>query len=234
MDAWISFARGPLLIFTFAVCLLGVLRLLALLAAEFIRAFRAAGNRAIPWKWILRQSLGWLVPVKALRLARIPFTVASVLFHVAVFGVPMFFAGHVALVRRAFGISWPSLPGGPADFLTLTACVALATLLLLRFFDRSAKGMSTFQDWLLPVLCLLAFSSGYFAAHPEGSPLPFSAAYLAHLLSSELLLMLFPFTKLAHAVLFPFTRFAWELGWHFVPGAGERVRIALGKEGQPV
>jgi hypothetical protein len=55
-----------------------------------------------------------------------------------------------------------------------------------------------------------------------------------HVLSAELLLILIPFTKLAHAALFPFTRASWEMGWHFVPGAGERVRIALGKEGEPV
>jgi hypothetical protein len=58
--------------------------------------------------------------------------------------------------------------------------------------------------------------------------------YLVHLLSAELLLVLIPFTKLAHVALFPLTRLSWELGWHLVPGAGERVRISLGKEDEPV
>jgi hypothetical protein len=71
-------------------------------------------------------------------------------------------------------------------------------------------------------------------AHPATNPLPFPATSLVHLLSAELLLVLLPFTKLAHALLFPFTQVSWELGWHFVPGAGERVRAALGKEGEPV
>jgi hypothetical protein len=58
--------------------------------------------------------------------------------------------------------------------------------------------------------------------------------YLTHLLCGELLLILIPFTKMVHIALFPLTRFAWELGWHFAPGAGDRVRLALGKEGQGV
>jgi hypothetical protein len=76
--------------------------------------------------------------------------------------------------------------------------------------------------------------SGYYVAHPAGNPLPFRLTYLIHLLSAELLVVLIPFTKLAHVVLFQFTRISWELGWHFVPGAGEKVRIALGKRGEPV
>jgi hypothetical protein len=71
-------------------------------------------------------------------------------------------------------------------------------------------------------------------AHPAINPLPFPLMYLIHLVSAGLLLILIPFTKLAHIGLFPFSRLSWELGWHFVPGAGERVRIALGKEGEPV
>lgn len=234
MDAWIAFARGPLPAFSLAVFLLGVLRLVALLAAEIVRAYRKAGDQTIPWSWMFRRSLGWIIPVNALRGTRIPFTVASVIFHLGVFLVPLLLAGHVALFRKSLGVGWPTLLPGVADALTLAACIALAALLVLRFSDRGSRFISTFQDWFLPALCLAAFLSGYLVAHPEASPLPFSALYLGHLLSSCLILILLPFSKLAHAALFPFTRITWELGWHFVPGAGEKVRIALGKEGEPV
>lgn len=234
MDAWIEFARGPLTAFSLAVLLLGTLRLVGLLVAEIVRAYRKAGDQVVPWSWMFRRSLGWIVPVNAMRGTRIPFTVASVVFHLGVFAVPLFLAGHVAIVRKEFGVGWPSLLPGVADVLTLSACAALAALLVLRFSDRASRSMSTFQDWFLPALCLAAFLSGYLVAHPEASSLPFGPLYLGHLLSSCLILVLLPFSKLAHAALFPFTRITWELGWHFVPGAGERVRIALGKEGEPV
>ena len=59
-------------------------------------------------------------------------------------------------------------------------------------------------------------------------------AYLVHLLSAELLLILVPFSKLVHMVLFWTSQTSTELGWRFVPGAGERVRLTLGKEGEGV
>ena len=53
---------------------------------------------------------------------------------------------------------------------------------------------------------------------------------LVHLLSGELLLVLIPFTKLAHVVLFFFDRVS-GLHWQLRPGAGDAVAQALyGKE----
>ena len=49
---------------------------------------------------------------------------------------------------------------------------------------------------------------------------------LLHLLSAELLLLITPFTKLAHIVLFPFDRLS-EVHWQLRPGAGDRVAAAL-------
>jgi hypothetical protein len=43
-----------------------------------------------------------------------------------------------------------------------------------------------------------------------------------------------PFTKLAHMILLPFSQLAVEMGWRFVPGAGEKVKKTLGREGEPV
>ena len=54
---------------------------------------------------------------------------------------------------------------------------------------------------------------------------------LVHTLSGNLMLLLMPFTKLAHAVLFPFERVSSEVFWRFPAGAGDRVADALhGKE----
>jgi nitrate reductase gamma subunit len=197
-------------------------------------AYRKAGDRAIPYGRLLRQSLGWIVPVNGLRGARLPYTVASVVFHIGVILVPVFLSGHVRLVEKGLGLVWPTLDPMAADLLTLTTLVALSMILVIRLANRAARFLSGFQDWCLLVLCILPFLSGYFVAHPAINPLPFPLMYLIHLVSAGLLLILIPFTKLAHIGLFPFSRLSWELGWHFVPGAGERVRIALGKEGEPV
>lgn len=234
MESVLTFARGPLLYFAFAVFFLGLLRQVGLTLAELVRAYGRAGDQVIPFGRLFRQSLGWIIPVNALRGTRIPYTVASVVFHVGMLLVSLFLAGHVQLIKKGIGVAWPTLHPAAADILTLSTLAALSALLLLRLADRAARFLSGFQDWFLLVLCIVPLLSGYYVAHPAGNPLPYTLTYLIHLLSAELLLTLIPFTKLAHVFLFPFTRVSWELGWHFVPGAGERVRIALGKEGEPV
>ena len=234
MESTLSFARGPLLSFAFAVFFLGLVRQVGLTLAELVRAYSRAGDQVIPFGRLFRQSLGWIFPVNGLRGTRIPYTIASVVFHVGMLLVPVLLAGHVQLIKKGIGIAWHTLTPAIADVLTLITLAALIALLLLRLADRAARFLSGFQDWFLLVLCIVPVLSGYYVAHPAGSPLPHTLTYLIHLLSAELLLILIPFTKLAHVFLFPFTRISWELGWHFVPGAGERVRIALGKEGEPV
>ncbi len=234
MNTWMAWARGPFLYLAFGLLAVGALRQWALAIGELVRAYRMAGDQKVPWRWMFKKSLGWIVPVNALRGTRIPFTVASAVFHAGMLMVPVFLAGHVALIERGTGISWPTLPAAAADALTLAALAGLGVLLLYRLLERAARFLSGPQDYLLLALCIVAFLSGYFVAHPKGSPLPFTLMYLGHLLSAELILVLIPFSKLAHALLFASTRIVWELGWHFVPGGGDKVRAALGKAGEPV
>ncbi len=234
MNTALYLARGPLLYLAFAVLALGALRQWGLTITEIIRAYRVAGDHKIPWQWMFKKSLGWIVPVNALRGARVLFTAASAVFHIGMLLVPLFLAGHVALVEKGFGVSWPVLPNGAADALTAAALAGLAVLLAYRLADGAARFMSGAQDYLLLLLCICAFLSGYFVAHPEQNPLPANISYLTHLLSAELILVLIPFSKLCHALLFSTTRIAWELGWHFVPGGGDKVRAALGKAGETV
>jgi nitrate reductase gamma subunit len=233
-ESVLTFARGPALYFAFAVFFLGMLRQVGLTVAELVRAYGRAGNQVIPYRLLFRQSLGWIIPVNGLRGARVFYTVASVAFHVGMLLVTLFLSGHVQLIEKGMGIAWPTLQPAVADVLTITTLAALAVLLLFRLGSRALRFLSTLQDWFLLVLCVVPILSGYYVSHPAGNPLPFWLTYLIHLLSAELLVILIPFTKLAHVVLFPFTRISWELGWHFVPGAGEKVRIALGKRDEPV
>ncbi len=228
------FVRGPLLVFAFMVFFLGILRQVVVTVVELWRAYQKAGDQRVPVRFLFKRSLGWIVPVNALRGTRIFYTFASLLFHAGMLLVPLFLAGHVELIRKGIGLSWPTLPPGLSDGLTLAALLGLAGLAFLRLADRASRTLGTFQDWFLLALCFIAFLSGYWVAHPATNPLPFTVIYLVHLLGAELILVLAPFTKLAHAALFPLTRISWELGWHFVPGAGAKVRASLGKAGEPV
>jgi hypothetical protein len=53
---------------------------------------------------------------------------------------------------------------------------------------------------------------------------------LCHVYSGDLVLLLVPFTKIAHCVLAPLSHLAGALSWKFAPGAGDRVAETLGHE----
>ena len=86
--------------------------------------------------------------------------------------------------------------------------------------------MSRAMDYVLLLLILLPFGSGYLASHPAANPFPWEVMMLVHLLSAEVLFVLVPFTKLAHIVLFAFDRIS-AVHWQLRPGAGDKVAEAL-------
>jgi hypothetical protein len=53
-------------------------------------------------------------------------------------------------------------------------------------------------------------------------------------MSGNLIILLIPFTKLAHIVLISTNQLAAEVGWHFVRKGPELVTKTLGKEGVPI
>jgi len=55
-----------------------------------------------------------------------------------------------------------------------------------------------------------------------------------HVMSGNLILFLFPFTKMSHVALFPGTQLIADLGWHLEPRAGQQVALILGKENEPI
>jgi nitrate reductase gamma subunit len=114
-----------------------------------------------------------------------------------------------------------------ADFLTLTTIGCGLILFLVRIFRKAARDLSRLKDYLLLLVVLLPFVSGWFAVHPESAPLTYEALMLIHVLSAELVFVLMPTTKLAHVVLFPFDRLSGDIFWRLVPGAGDRVAETL-------
>jgi nitrate reductase gamma subunit len=166
------------------------------------------------------------VPVRHLERSTAVMTAASFLFHVGAVAVPAFLAAHVALWNGFLGVSLPALPEGAADLLTLLTIACVVVLVAYRLTTPRARALSRASDFVILALVAAPFLTGFMAAHPTVNPLPWSWMMLAHILSAEVLLIVVPFTKLAHVVLFPFDRLS-ELHWQLRPGAGDRVAAAL-------
>jgi len=228
VEAWIEFGRGPLFRLAFSLMVLGLLRVFVLTAVGIAEAYRRNSDRILPWKEIGRQTLGWLVPFGRLCRQRPAYSLTSFLFHVGLLSTPFLLAAHVLLWRRSVGFAWPAIPQQIADYLTLLTIAAGLGLFFGRALHRGARALSRFQDYFWPLLLVLPFATGYVCSHAAIGPKAYQEMMLLHVYSANLIMVMIPFTKIAHCVLAPLSQLVTAAAWKFVPGAGDRVSATLG------
>ena len=123
--------------------------------------------------------------------------VAGYVFHIGFFITLFFFAPHILLFSDVFGVSWPSMPTPIVDATAIVTIIALLAVLAHRLRHPVMRFLSRFQDYLVWLLTILPLVTGYLAFHRIGLSPPILMAL--HILSVELLMVIFPFTKLMHA-----------------------------------
>ena len=234
MEALLEFARGPLFRFSLTVMLLGLLRAVALDLVAAWGSYRRAGDKTLPWGLIIRRTLQWFVPVNRVFITRPFYSVFSILFHVGLLLVPVFLFTHVELWRGAIGFGWPALPKFWADWLTISTIVFGLALVIGRISSRASRFLSRKQDYLWPLLLLIPFVSGFVCANAGVGPTAYRISMLVHVLSANLILILLPFTKIAHCVLMPLSQFITSLAWKFPAGTDDEVCTTLNKKGAPL
>ena len=139
------------------------------------------------------------------------FTLMVFAFHITLFVVPLFLDAHNMLWEEAWGISLWSLPDGVADVMTVVLLVSIFFLALRRIVRREVRILTGPWDYVLLVITALPFLTGFLAYHELG---PYDLLMTLHMLTAVILLILIPFTKLAHMILFFFTRsfIGFEMG----------------------
>lgn len=123
--------------------------------------------------------------------------IAGYIFHIGLLVALFFLAPHIELFESVLGFAWPALPTPLVDFVTALSILALFALLWHRVTNPVKRMISTPEDYVVWLVTLLPLLTGYMAYHH----LFFGYNWLlgAHILSAELLLVVFPFTKLTHA-----------------------------------
>jgi len=196
-NAFFLWVRGPAFDVALVVFLIGtVLRLFEIVLLG--RDADLAPARAAQMGSGLRTVLSRQLPEPG-TFKRAPFvTIAGYLWHIGFFVALLLFVPHIELVHGSFGISWPGLPNPLVDAATAVTIVALLALLVRRLTHPVMRYLSGFEDYLVWAVTLLPLVTGYLAYHRMINPYPLAMGL--HVLSVELLMIVFPFTKLMHAV----------------------------------
>ncbi|MBE9568015.1 MAG: hypothetical protein IMF14_04915 [Proteobacteria bacterium] len=136
---------------------------------------------------------------------RSAFTVtAGYIFHIGLFVTIFLFAPHILMFKSIIGFGWYSLPTPVVDAFAVVTIIALLAVLTHRMRDTVLKFLTTKEDYLVWMLTVIPLVTGYMAFHRIGLTAPTLLAI--HILSVELLLVVFPFTKLMHAFTFALSR----------------------------
>lgn len=155
-------------------------------------------------KYGLRSILNWSIPFNPVNSRKHPFvTIVTFLFHFCLLFTPVFLTAHVILWDYYHGISFWSLPEHAADVMTVIVILSCVFFGVRRFIRPEVRYVTTVQDWLLLVVVLMPFLTGFLAYHQIGN---YKFMIILHILCGEIWLASIPFTRLSHMLLAPFMR----------------------------
>ena len=215
MDIY-ELARGPLAWICFLIFILGILYRIVFLLYSGKSELVPDNSRR--YKDVFRSILRGIIPFSSHTMRRQPFfTVVTFTFHICVIVLPIFLLPHTVLWFESWGIQWVSLPDMVADIMTVWVILVSIYFGVRRVVSARAKQVTRPMDLLFPVIIMVIFLTGFLATHQWG---PYRALLILHVLSSELLLAILPFSKLGHMLLFWFSRayMGTEFGKHMTAG----------------
>jgi nitrate reductase gamma subunit len=202
-----DFVTGPLVWLSFAIFFIGlIVRTVLYIRGLDWKLDRVtySVNTSFGVRGAVRSVLFWLFPFGTRSWRNNPwFTIWVFLMHIGLLLTPIFLLGHSVLMRERLGFGFWSLPEGLADTLTIGVIVAVIFLALRRIALPEVRLITTLYDYVLLVIAVAPFVTGYIAAH---SNTDYMFWIIAHVISGEILLIAVPLTKLSHFVLFFLSR----------------------------
>ncbi|OIO58609.1 MAG: hypothetical protein COX57_13025 [Alphaproteobacteria bacterium CG_4_10_14_0_2_um_filter_63_37] len=207
----LEWVRGPWLTWSFAIFIVGLIGRLAFLY------FIGHGVDRVPPKgnptWGGTRHLVAASLYHLPNLRRTQFTYGSAaLFHLGLLVIVFFFGPHLLFIHDLTGLFWPALPAPVIDGVAVVTMVTLLAVLFHRLTTPVLRLMSDTNDYIAWLLTFLPILTGYLTIHNLTPNYPLTLAI--HIMSFELLLVLLPFTKLAHTGLIFVSRFltGYEMG----------------------
>ncbi|MDQ7032311.1 MAG: nitrate reductase [Desulfonauticus sp.] len=195
MDKIYGFLIGPGAWIAFSVFILGCICKIGAIILATPKKDRVVLAYFSP-KYGFRSLIHWLIPFGTISMQENPlFTLVSFAFHFCVLIVPLFITGHVVLVETFWSVSWWTIPDKLGDILTLIVLLCLAFFWGRRLWVKEVKFVTSWTDFLLLSLVTAPFLFGFIAYHGW---IDYKLMLVLHVLSAEILLIAFPFTRLIH------------------------------------
>jgi len=138
------------------------------------------------------------IPIDKNTAKRSMFTVLTgYIFHIGLFVIIFLLAPHISFFKSILGFAWPSITTPIVDFTAVVTMVTLLAILYRRLTNPVLKRLSTGQDYFVWALTFIPIMTGYMSYHHL--LVTYNWMLGIHILSVELMLIFFPFTKLTHA-----------------------------------
>lgn len=117
-------------------------------------------------------------------------------FHIGLFVSLFLLTPHLEFMESVIGFKWPGIATPIVDFFTVLAMIALLAILWRRITHPVLRLLSNREDYLIWGVTFLPLLTGYMSYHHLF--FSYTGLLAVHILSAELLLVVFPFTKLTH------------------------------------
>lgn len=203
MNSLYQFVSGPLAWASFALFIGGsAWRLFSL--ARLARKKDVYVYEYFSLACALRSIGHWIVPFMNESSRKNPaLTAVAFVFHLFLLIAPLFVIGHVAMVDKAFGLSWATLPDGVADAMSFAVVGACIFFAVRRLIVPEVQYVTSASDYAILLLAAAPFATGILAYHQV-----FGAQFMTilHILSGEAMLVAIPFSRLSHMLYAPLTR----------------------------
>ncbi len=220
MEAFAEFVEGPLLWAVWIFFSAGIIyRLIAFftLASKRDRPVFSHFSLAAVLKTWIRYILPFNQTVKKNPL----FTLASYLFHLCLLALPLFCVAHLNEWEEGYlwtagifewsALSWAWIPDGWIQPMTWIVIALGASFLIRRMVVPEVRIISEFSDYLILILAVLPFLTGWLASHTDSLG---DYGRMIHILTGELWLVLIPVTKLSHMFFFFPSRAVMGIEWN--------------------
>ena len=218
-----DFIRGPLALISFSVFIFGslfqVIRFYRMSQkiplrdlAAIIGHHRPKADRRFSLHKICNQILRFQATILGINPAM---AVVTTIFHVCIFIIPLFLAGHNILLDESWGISFWELPEKITDRLTIILLACVLFFLIRRISLARVRVLTTFEDYFILFFVAAPYITGYLAYHQI---FDYRTLIMLHMLAGEFFLIMIPFSKPVHMFCFFLNRAIVGSEYSFVRG----------------